>query len=222
MTFFDGPMTGHPSWSPDGQWITFHARPEGSTDIFVVPASGGPPKRLTTNSWEDHYPNYSRDGRSIFFSSRRSGDMQIWRMSVNGSDPVQITTSGAAHNPAESPDGKAVFYHLYQDPGEIWSIPVQGGKPVLMAGPTHRFPVGYTVTTEGIYYGAPPHAGEQRFIRFFKFSTGQNKPIVVAKRPFHSGISVSPDSRYIIFDQYDESGSDLMMVANFSYGKTGR
>ena len=140
-------------------------------------------------------------------------------MSTEGGDAVQITTSGGAHNPAESPDGKTVFYHLFQDPGEIWRIPVQGGEPVRMAGPTHRFPVGYTVTAEGLYYGAPPHAGEQRFIRFFSFATGQNKPIVAAKWPFHSGMSVSPDSRYIIFDQYDVSGSDLMTIENFSPGR---
>jgi len=105
-------MVGHPSWSPDGHWIVFHARPEGPTDLFLIPAAGGPPKRLTTNSWEDHYPSYSHDGRSIFFSSRRSGELQIWRMAAEGGDAVQITTSGAAHNPAESPDGKAVFYHF--------------------------------------------------------------------------------------------------------------
>lgn len=222
ITSFNGTMIGQPSWSPDGQWITFHARVEGSNDIFVVPAAGGPLKRLTANTWEDHYPNYSRDGRLMFFSSRRSGDMQIWRMSPDGSDAVQITTSGAAHNPAESPDGKAVFYHSFQDPGEIRRIPVHGGEPVRIAGPTQRFPVGFTVTSEGVYYGAPPHAGDQRFIRFRSFSTGQDKPIVAVKRPFHSGMSVSPDSRYIIFDQYDESGSDLMMVENFSLGNTGR
>jgi Tol biopolymer transport system component len=222
LTFFDGPMTGQPSWSPDGKWITFHARLEGSLDIFVIPAAGGPPKRLTTNTWEDHFPNFSHDGQSIFFSSRRSGDMQIWRMSLDGGDAVQITTSGAVHNPAESLDGKAVFYHLLHDPGEIWRIPVQGGKPVRMAGPTQRYPTGYTVTREGIYYGAPPHAGEQRFIRFLSFSTGQDRPVVVVKRPFHSGMSVAPDSRYILFDQYDESGSDLMLVENFSHATTGR
>jgi tricorn protease-like protein len=222
MTSFNGPMTGQPSWSPDGQWIIFHARLEGTLDLFVIPAAGGPPKRLTTNRWEDHYPTYSRDGRWIFFSSRRSGEMQVWRMSTEGGDALQITTSGGAHNPVESPDGTTVFYHLAQDPGEIWRIPVQGGEPVRMAGPTHRFPVGYAVTTKGVYYGAPPHDGEQRFIRFLSFATGQDNPIVAVKRPFHSGMSVSPDSRYILFDQYDDSGSDLMMLEDFSPGKAGR
>jgi Tol biopolymer transport system component/DNA-binding winged helix-turn-helix (wHTH) protein len=217
LTSFGGPMVGHPNWSPDGQWIVFHARPEGPLDLFVIPAAGGRPNRLTTNNWEDHFPSYSRDGRSILFSSRRSGELQIWRMATDGSGAVQITTPGPSHNPVESPDGKAVFYHLMQDPGEIWTVPLHGGKAMKVAGPTQKFPVGFTVTSKGIYYGAPPHVGEQRFIRFFSFSTGQDSPVVLARRPFHTGMSVSPDSRYILYDQYDESGSDLMVVENFRY-----
>jgi Tol biopolymer transport system component/DNA-binding winged helix-turn-helix (wHTH) protein len=216
MTSFGGPMVGHPSWSHDGQRILFHARVEGTMDVFEIPAAGGTVKRLTTNNWEDHYPTYSRDGRSIIFSSRRSGEMQIWRMSIDGSNPVQITTCGAAHNAAESPDGKMLFFHTLRDPGEIWSVPVQGGQPVKVVGPTQRFPVGYAVTSDGIYYGAPPHdASQERFIRFYSFATGRSVPVVLAKHPFHSGMSLSPDSRYLLFDQYDEQGSDLMLVENF-------
>jgi hypothetical protein len=215
LTFFGGPMVGHPAWSPDAQWIAFHARPEATTDVFVVPAAGGPAKRLTANSWEDHYPVYSRDGRWLFFSSRRSGEMDIWRMSAAGTDAAQITRAAGAHMPNESPDEGNVFYHLPREPGSIWSIPFQGGKAVEMVRATQRFPVGYTVTSEGIYYGAPPHAGQQRFIRFLSFLTGKDKPVVLANRPFHSGMSVSPDSRYIVFDQYDESGSDLMLIGDF-------
>ena len=222
ITNFAGPMVGHPSWSRDGQWIIFHARPEGPTDIFAVPAAGGPTKRITTNSWEDHYPTYSHDGRSIFFSSRRSGQMQIWRMPADGGPAVQITTAGASHNPSESADGKKVYYHVLRDPGEIWSIPVEGGEAVKVTGPTQRFPVGFAVTAEGVYYGPPPHAGDQRFVRFFNFSTGQDSPVAIANRPFHSGMSVSPDSRYILFDEYDESGSDLMIVENFPPGDRPR
>ena len=143
---------------------------------------------------------------------RRYADMENgrrWQRSV------QITRHGASHNPAESPDGTAVFYHALRDPGEIWRIPVEGGQASKIAGPTQRFPVGFTVTPEGVYYGAPPHDGDRRFIRFVSFSTGKNIPVAIAARPFHSGMSVSPDSRYILFDQYDESGSDLMLVQNF-------
>jgi hypothetical protein len=39
--------------------------------------------------------------------------------------------------------------------------------------------------------------------------------VAVASRPFVLGMSVSPDSKYILFDQLDEIRSDLMLVENF-------
>jgi hypothetical protein len=145
--------------------------------------------------------------------------MDIWKMSTAGTGAVRITKSAGAHMPNESPDGEHVFYHLSRDPGSIWSIPVQAGNAVEMVRGTQPFPVGYAITPDGIYYGAPPHAGQQRFIRFLSFRTGKDKPVVITNRPFHSGMSVSPDSRYILFDQYDESGSDLMVIADFQSGE---
>jgi Tol biopolymer transport system component/DNA-binding winged helix-turn-helix (wHTH) protein len=211
MTAFGGPLVGGPTWSPDGKRIAFHGRPEGGPDVFVIPAAGGSAKPLATNSW---VPSYSGDGQTMYFSSRRSGGVQIWKMPAHGGAAVQLTASDGAQLPHESPDGKIIYY-LRQDRSEIWSVPAQGGKEVRVTGPTQRYPAGLAVTPEGIYYSAPPHAGEERFIRFLNLSTGENTPVVVAKRPFHAGMSVSPDGRYMLFDQYDESGSDLMMVENF-------
>ena len=212
MTTFGGPMVGTMSWSQDGQWIVFHARPEGRASLFVIPATGGSPKRLTSGA-DDTHPIYSRDGRWIYFGSSRSGMHQIWRMPAVGGEPKQLTrTEGIM--PLEAPDGKTLFY-LLRHGGEIWSVPAQGGQSVKFAAGVHYYPTGFAVTADGIYYPAPPHSGGLRFIRFLSFSTGEDRPIAVAWHPFHLGMSVSPDSRYIIFDQYDQSGSDLMLVTNF-------
>ena len=179
--------------------------------MFVIPAAGGSAKPLATNSW---VPSYSGDGRTMYFSSRRSGNVQIWKVPAHDGSAVQITTSGRAEAPIESSDGRVVYY-LMEDRSEILSIPIHGGQAKRVTGPTQPYPAGFTVTSEGIYYAGPPHAGEERFIHFFSFSTGESRPAVVAKRPLHVGMSVSPDGRYILFDQYDESGSDLMLVQDF-------
>jgi hypothetical protein len=154
----------------------------------------------------------------MYCSSRASGEAEIWKVSAQGGDPVQLTNTRWAEQPVASHDGRLVYF-LRQDRSEIWSVPAAGGQPVKVTGPTHRYPVGFAVTSKGIYYGAPPHSGEERFIRFLDFSTGENRPVVITKRPFHVGLSVSPDSRYILFDQYDESGSDLMIVEDFTHAK---
>ena len=101
--------------------------------------------------------------------------MQIWRMPADGEPAVQITTAGASHNPSESADGKKVYYHVLRDPGEIWSIPVEGGEAVKVTGPTQRFPVGFAVTAEGVYYDAAPACGRSaiRSVLQFLHRTGQ-------------------------------------------------
>jgi hypothetical protein len=135
-------------------------------------------------------------------------------MPAHGGVAVQITVSGDAEGPIESPDGRVVYY-LKKDRSEIWSVPVEGGEEMRVTGPTQRYPVGFAVVPEGIYYGAPTHSGEKRFIQFFNFATGESRPVVVANRPFHVGMSVSPDSRYILFDRFDEAISDLIILENF-------
>ena len=91
-------------------------------------------------------PSFSRAGDPV---KCRSGECPRTEDTLS-----QITTAGASHNPSESADGKKVYYHVLRDPGEIWSIPVEGGEAVKVAGPTQRFPVGFAVTAEGVYYGA--------------------------------------------------------------------
>src|SRR5262245_47517313 len=37
----------YPRFSPDGRWIAFSSNRYGNYDVFVIPATGGAPKRLT-------------------------------------------------------------------------------------------------------------------------------------------------------------------------------
>src|SRR5690606_36487018 len=107
-----------------------------------------------------------------------------------------------------STDGKTVYY-LAPDAATILQVPAGGGKSKPLIEPVHPTPIGFAVTRDGIYYPAPPHSPGQRFIRFYSFSTGESRPVVLAHHTFQLGLSVSPDSRYIIFDQFDRSTSDL-------------
>src|SRR6476469_277936 len=36
-----------PIFSPDGQWIAFTGQYDGNVDVFIIPAEGGEPHRLT-------------------------------------------------------------------------------------------------------------------------------------------------------------------------------
>jgi Tol biopolymer transport system component len=208
------PFIGILNWSPDGQSLVFHARPEGQADLFVIPVAGGSPKRLTEDRSDDTAPSYSHGGRWTYFTSTRSGRAEIWKMPAMGGAAVQLTTTGG-FRPLESFDGRRIYYLSDPNMKEILSIPVDGGRPVKVAGPVDAYSNDFDVTAEGLYYPAPPHSGDLRAIRFLNFATGQDRPVAVTNRRIEYGMSASPDGNYLLFAQTDESRSDLMLIKDF-------
>jgi hypothetical protein len=75
--------------------------------------------------------------------------------------------------------------------------------------------VAFAITANGIFYSTAPVSRNQHLIRFLNFSTGQSRPVVVTDRQIHVGLSVSPDQRFLVFAQHDQTGSDLMLIENF-------
>src|SRR6516225_7573610 len=52
----------NPVFSPDGQTIAFSGQYDGNTDVFVVPVTGGSPKRLTSHPSPDVVRGWTPDG----------------------------------------------------------------------------------------------------------------------------------------------------------------
>ena len=52
LTTFEG-SEADPTFSADGQWIAFSGQYGGNTDVYVIPAVGGEPKRLTWHPGPD-------------------------------------------------------------------------------------------------------------------------------------------------------------------------
>src|SRR5437868_1763448 len=95
------------------------------SDIYVIAASGGTPRRLTTGPSGNFMTSWSPDGRWIYFKSQRSGSNQIWRIPVTGGSAIQLTHLGGSEAFA-SPDGNFVYY-TKKVWGAIWTVPVNGG-----------------------------------------------------------------------------------------------
>ena len=116
----------------------------------------------------------------------------------------------------ESPDGKMLYYcHDLPEKG-IWQAPLEGGKETQVTGPYSPRLCGLTVTSEGLYYTADQDSSKHHTIQFLSFATGVTRPVVVSDRPLGKlSLSVSPDGRYMIYSQYDQAGSDLMLIENF-------
>ena len=70
----------------------------------------------------------------------------------------------------------------------------------------------WTLVHDGIYF-TPQHS--PRSICFFDFATRHTREIFKADKDLDDGMSMSPDGRYMLYSQVDESNANIMFVSNF-------
>jgi tricorn protease len=111
-----------PRFSPDGKSIAFSSNRFGNYDVFVVPAAGGAPKRLTFHTGNDEVVGWTRDSQHVIFRAAR-GDgafpsvATLYQIAVAGGMekalPVDWGYSGSF-----SPDGKSLVFNRHP---AVWS-----------------------------------------------------------------------------------------------------
>ena len=111
-----------PDWSPDGAWIAYWGiDAAGRRNVWVVPASGGEPRRLTSGSSLDWNPRWVDGGRALCFFSDRSGAGALWKLPFDpvkgeGAGPPVAVTTGAGGVPgflsADAAGRRVVFHEL--------------------------------------------------------------------------------------------------------------
>ena len=73
----------NPMFSPDGTQIAFTGEYDGNVDLFVMPAVGGVPKRLTWHPAPDVMLGWTPDSKRLIFASpRTSYSFEIGRAHV--------------------------------------------------------------------------------------------------------------------------------------------
>jgi len=65
-----------PHFSYDEKWIAFSAQYDGNTDVYVIPAEGGEPQRLTFHPGGDFVQGWTSDGKIVFRSGREGRPTQ--------------------------------------------------------------------------------------------------------------------------------------------------
>jgi Tol biopolymer transport system component/predicted Ser/Thr protein kinase len=99
----------HPTFSPDGTQVAFSwdGERQDNFDIYVVLASGGPPRRLTMAPSPDTAPAWSPDGRQIAFIRNPGPNGAVFLTSALGGGETKLgDTPGMSV--CWTPDGKWV------------------------------------------------------------------------------------------------------------------
>jgi Tol biopolymer transport system component len=162
-------------------------------------------------------PSWSRDGQWIYYASDRGGEMRVFKSAFRlqgGAGEAVVVTKRAGWTHQESPDGKYLYFAPQFADG-LWRVPVGGGEerlvPVPMTRRDNRF---WEVVEKGIYFASGAES-QKPVVQFYDFATGKATPVFTAEKPLvfgYGGLSISPDGRYILFSQIDQSGSDIVLL----------
>ena len=101
-----------PIFSPDGSMVAYSGNYNGNQDVYVVPSSGGEPRRLTYHPGSDVAVGWTPDGKSVLFRSPRtsaSDPDHLFTIPVTGGFPKQLPLPMAEAG-SFSPDGTHLAY----------------------------------------------------------------------------------------------------------------
>ncbi|HEY0157140.1 MAG TPA: PDZ domain-containing protein [Thermoanaerobaculia bacterium] len=111
-----------PRIAPGGQWIAFSAEYEGNMDVYVMPAAGGEPRRLTWHPTADRVITWTPDGK-IVFRSKRSSVVQsydrLFTIAATGGVPEELPLPAAGMS-SFSPDGKKITFNPIATESQYW------------------------------------------------------------------------------------------------------
>ena len=120
-------------FSPDGKSIAFTGEYDGNREVYLIPATGGAPERLTytsTNARDElgdrMGPNnmvmtWTPDGRNIVFRNRIGDGFpgELWTVPVTGAMPTKIPLPEGGFC-SYSPDGKKLAYNRVMREFRTW------------------------------------------------------------------------------------------------------
>ncbi len=101
-----------PSFSPDGRWLACCGRDEGQNDIYLLPATGGPLRRLTFLNTDMRVVGWMPGGDRIIFwsthqSVHQSADAPLYTVGIEGG-VLHKLPYGPAHFIDFAPDNMGI------------------------------------------------------------------------------------------------------------------
>jgi Tol biopolymer transport system component/DNA-binding winged helix-turn-helix (wHTH) protein len=210
---YPGVMSGHPQWSPDGTKVAFDSFPRDSWEIYVADVAERKPRKLATNISSIIWPSWSRDGKSIYFVSQERGREGVYRCPASGGEATQLSKDIHAFNPKESFDEKALYFASDTGTAAMLikvALPGQPGAESEVDPLLHVHD--WLLSPAGIYF---VHAEAPRSLRYFEFATRQIRTIFEVDHDLNTGLSISPDGRWILYSQEGDATGDIMLVDHF-------
>jgi len=201
-------------FSPDATLLAISDQSQGDHQslVYVMPAAGGTPKRLTQRA-PSYWHGWSPDGKTLAFVGERNGNFDIYTIPVAGGEETRLTTApGLDDGPEYSPDGKYIYFNSERTGTmQIWRMRSDGTeqeqviKSDLNDWFPHISPDGKWMVFLSYEKDVKGHP-ENKNVMLRLMSLSDNKITILAKLFGGQGTinvpSWSPDSKQVAFVSY--------------------
>src|SRR5262249_1391865 len=114
LTHIAAYIAGHPHWSPDSQFIVFHARLPSEPQIYTIGVQDGVIRRITHQTPGFTSPAFSVDGKTIYMLQPLNGVTRLYSVSFSGGTPRALCLG---LNPIEAPGRSLLLYAKLEQRG---------------------------------------------------------------------------------------------------------
>lgn len=132
-----GTVTAGPYYSPDHSQIAYSTTAQGLTDVYVIGAAGGVPRRLTWEPTGSKVAGWTADGQEVLFTSGHASHadfLRLFHVRADGVGPAQVYPLPGAAGGSFSADGKTLAYVPFAQWQAAWKR-YRGGQttPIWLA-----------------------------------------------------------------------------------------
>jgi TolB protein len=200
--------------SPDGKSLVIsdQSQDDHKSSVYLVPITGGPPKRITKFS-PSYWHGWSPDGKTLAFVGERNGNFDIYTIPVTGGEETRLTTAaGLDDGPDYSPDGAYIYFNSVRSGQmQIWRMKPDGSAQEQITNDAfnnwfaHPSPDGHWIVFLSFEKEVVGHP-ENKDVTLRLLSLADKKITVLAKLFGGQGTinvpSWSPDSKKLAFVSY--------------------
>jgi Tol biopolymer transport system component len=145
-----------PTCAPNGEWIAFKSLRTGTPLIWKIGVDGGEAVQLTNKHSSRAF--FSPDGTSLacgYFIENTTSSWKIAIIPIAGGEPSRLIDAPEGRHMgnvdwAWSPDGRAIIYAGFKNAvSNLWSQPLDGGKPSQITNFTTETIQGLAVAPDG-------------------------------------------------------------------------
>jgi Tol biopolymer transport system component len=123
------------AWSHDSRYIYFNYSTSGlnaePSELYRVPAAGGPIEAVVTTIRRAIYPALTADGKGLIFAANpKTVDLGLWWRAISGGATRQLTIGvGEYAEPVVTPDGRRLVAALMETKQSLVSMPAIANVP---------------------------------------------------------------------------------------------